>query len=323
MPRALALSLIQELEGKIRSLSRREEVDFVKKVVEMHSVFGEVPEAIKQELMVEPAEDWKPLGLNRSRRRRLEKKGGAVVHLFVGPEEGFDLSRAYKEQGGDPRDILEYDILRDEAHDLMNNELMSGLVRLALDDRIKAVVGGPNCRTRSVLRFYPLLNRAKPRPVRTMEHRWGLPEMDGGERAIVREDDVLMFRFILIYLLADITAKVRENEGGGVEFFMEQPAEPKGEPRCALWWRTPEWKTLEKLHNLREVTFMQRDWGGRAVKPTTVGTTMDFKGPEKGVCGLHLGEALRHDREVGKPGWEMTDEEKLSSSKTLASGPLE
>ena len=64
VPRALALSLIQELEGvnKIRSLSRREEV------------------------------------LNRSRRRRLEKKGGAVVHLFAGPEEGFDLSRAYKEQ---------------------------------------------------------------------------------------------------------------------------------------------------------------------------------------------------------------------------------
>ena len=166
-------------------------------------------------------------------------------------------------------------------------------------------------------RFYPL-NRAKPRPVRTMEHRWGLPEMDEGEKAIVREDDVLMFRFILVYLLADITAKARKNEGGGVKFFMEQPAEPKGEPRCASWWRTPEWKTLEKLHDLKEVTFMQGDWGGRAVKPTTVGTTMDFQGPEKGVCGLHLGEALRHDREVEKPRWEMTDEEKLSSSKALA-----
>ena len=95
------------------------------------------------------------------------------------------------------------------------------------------------------------------------------PAGDGqGEKAIVREDDVLMFRFILIYLLADITAKARENEGGGVKFFMEQPAEPKGEPRCASWWRTPEWKTLEKLHNLKEVTFMQGDWGGRAVKPT-------------------------------------------------------
>ena len=104
----------------------------MQKVVELHPVFDEVPEA--------------------------------VVHPF-------DLSRAYKEQEGDPRDILEYDILRDESHDLMNNELMSGLIRLALDDRIKAVAGGHNCSTRSVLRFYPLLNRTKPRPVRTMAHR--------------------------------------------------------------------------------------------------------------------------------------------------------
>ena len=174
LPRELALSLIQELEGvnryRVKALSKRDEVDFIKKVVETRPVFDDVPGAIKEKLMVNPAEDWKPLGLNRSRRRRLEKKGGAIVHLFAGPEEGFDLSRAYKEQGGDPRDILEYDILRDNSHDLMDDELMGGLVRLALDDRIKAVVGGPNCRTRSVLRFFPLLNRAKPRPVRTVEY---------------------------------------------------------------------------------------------------------------------------------------------------------
>ncbi|CAJ1343369.1 unnamed protein product, partial [Effrenium voratum] len=151
-----------------------------------------------------------------------------------------------------------------------------------------------------------------------MEHRWGLPEMDEGEKAIVREDDVLMFRFILIYLLADITAKARENEGGGVEFFMEQPAEPKGEPRCASWWRTPEWKTLEKLHGLKEVTFMQGDWGGRAAKPTTIGTTMDFRGPEKGVCKLHRGGHQGQEQEMDKPRRMMTDEEKLSSSKALA-----
>ena len=170
LPRELALSLIQELEGvnryRVKALSKRDEVDFIKQVVETHPVFDGVLEAIKEKLMVNPAEDWKPLGLNRSRRRRLEKKGGAIVHLFAGPEEGFDLSRAYKEQGGDPRHILEYDILRDNSHD---DELMGGLVRLALDDRIKAVVGGPNCRTRSVLRFFPLLNRAKPRPVQPVE----------------------------------------------------------------------------------------------------------------------------------------------------------
>ena len=322
LPRELALSLIQELEGvnryRVKALSKRDEVDFIKKVVETHPVFDGVPGAIKEKLMVNPAEDWKPPGLNRSRRRRLEKKGGAIVHLFAGPEKGFDLSRAYKEQGGDPRDILEYDILRDNSHDLMDDELMGGLVRLALDDRIKAVVGGPNCRTRSVLRFFPLLNRAKPRPVRTVEYPWGLPGMDQGEEAIVYEDDVLMFRFILVYLLADLTAKAREEKGGAVEFFLEQPAEPQAEPRCASWWRTPEWEALEKLHELKKVTFLQGDWGGRAAKPTTIGTTMDFRGPEKGICKLHQGGHQGQEQETDKPRWMMTDEEKLSSSKALA-----
>ena len=83
---------------------------------------------------------------------------------------------------------------------------------------------------------------------------------------------MLMFRFILVYLLADLTAKAREEKGGAVEFFLEQPAEPQAEPRCASWWRTPEWEALEKLHELKKVTFLQGDWGGRAAKPTTIGT---------------------------------------------------
>ena len=52
LPRELALSLIQELEGvdryRVKALSKRDEVDFIKKVVETHPVFDGVPGAIKE-----------------------------------------------------------------------------------------------------------------------------------------------------------------------------------------------------------------------------------------------------------------------------------
>ena len=304
LPIRTALELIGELEEahriKVRKLNTSDELEHVRKVIEEHPVFRDLPWHVKKELLVMPADDWKPLGLNRSRRRRLERMGGAVVHLFAGPQEGYDLSRAYKEQGGDPRDILEYDIVRGAEHDLLANELMSGLMRLALDGRLKALVGGPNCRTRSVLRFYPLENRDKPRPVRTLEKKWGLDDLDPQEEKIVVEDDILLFRFILLYVLADLKAKaeVKVEREGNVGFLLEQPAEPRA------FWRTDEWRNLKKIHHLREITFKQGDWGGKAPKPTTVGTTMDVRLPQTG--GGHIME-----KDYGKPRWMMTDVEKL------------
>ena len=299
--------------AKLQRLSVNEELEYVRKVVDEHPVFKDVPWRVKKELLVKPAENWKALGLNRSRRRRLERNGGAVIHLFAGPRDGHDLSRAFRELGGDPRDILEYDIVRSENHDLLSGELMGGLMRLAMDGKIKALLGGPNCRTRSVLRFYPLEHKEKPRPVRTVEERWGMKNLDKEEERIVFEDDVLLFRFILLYVLADLKSKSEDQEEKGrVGFLIEQPAEPKNEPRCPSFWRTEEWQRLKQTHGLCEVTFKQGDWGGRASKPTTVGTTMALR-----LCQERPGGEAR-GVDGGKPRWEMSDEEKLRTSKELS-----
>ena len=60
-------------------------------------------------------------------------------------------------------DVLEIDLQRGPEHDMMSDELYAALLRGALDSRFDAVVGGPNCRTRSVLRHYPLPGGG-PRP---------------------------------------------------------------------------------------------------------------------------------------------------------------
>ena len=88
-------------------------------------------------------------------------------------------------------------------------------MRSAMDGKIKALLGGPNCRTRLVLRFYPLEHKEKPRPVRTVEERWGMKNLDKEEERIVFEDDVLLFRFILLYVLADLKSKSEDKEEKG------------------------------------------------------------------------------------------------------------
>ena len=107
LPMHTALELIKELEekqmAKLKSLSVNEDLEYVKKVVDEHPAFKDVPWHVKKELLVQPAENWKALGLNRSWRRRLERNGGAAIHLFAGPREGHDLSRAYRELEGHPR----------------------------------------------------------------------------------------------------------------------------------------------------------------------------------------------------------------------------
>ena len=86
---------------------------------------------------------------------------GFVVHLYAGVKDGYTLSRALQECGGDKRRLLKIDILRQEdgvsSHDMLaDSGPYAKLMRAALDGTLKGVIMGPNCRTRSVLRHYPL-----------------------------------------------------------------------------------------------------------------------------------------------------------------------
>ena len=70
--------------------------------------------------------------------------------------------------GGSVDTLVEVDILRGENHDMLSDHAVySGLVRAALEGKINALVAGPNCRTRSLLRHIPI--PGKPEAPR----RWG------------------------------------------------------------------------------------------------------------------------------------------------------
>ena len=73
----------------------------------------------------------------------------------AGEDSGFTLARAWHQQGGEASALLEIDIKRGSHHDL-STEVgpYAALIRAALENKIHAIVGGPNCRSRSVLRHY-------------------------------------------------------------------------------------------------------------------------------------------------------------------------
>ena len=161
-------------------------------LIRSERAFNGVPGEVMEKVVVAPAKDLSGLPLNRSRRRKLQE--GFVVHLYAGVEEGYTLSRALKEVGGDKTRLVEIDLKRGADHDMMKDEVYAALMGAAFNGLVLGVVGGPNCRTRSVLRHYPL-PAGKPRPVRGVapEHWFGGEETGlGRRRSHVPHDHALL-----------------------------------------------------------------------------------------------------------------------------------
>ena len=207
--RSLALKLIQELEQvdddllqyHSRSLSweaRLQERAWLRSLVNSHPVFEGLPETLKDKLVVTPEEDLKSLPANR-RARKIWKRDGCVLHLYAGEASGYTFARAYKEAGGRGKQVLEIDVKRGEDHDMRKPSCYGSLMRMALEGQIATLIGGPNCRTRSVLRTY----EGGPPMVRDWNGgEFGSANIPEGEMEKVQHDDEMMWKMILLYLVS-------------------------------------------------------------------------------------------------------------------------
>ena len=288
VPRAVALDLIREYEMKdslLRKLAADAhglqekvdaELDWLRALVEKHPVLQDLPDHIKGELVLRPGE-WKDVPANRHRRKKLKR--GCIVHLYAGPVEGFTLEKAFKERGLSGV-VLEIDELRGPAHNMLGaSPTYAGLLRMALDGCIKGLVGGPNCRSRSVLRHYP----PGPRPLRAWggeEH--GRRDLSAEELTVVHHDDVLLWRMVFLGIVADFMAKQTDER---VIFGLEQPAEPRYLGEVVSFWATREWTNLKALMSWHETEFAQGDFVDYPqdvpIKPTTFGGNVHLRLPPK------------------------------------------
>ena len=290
LPRGVALGLIEEIEQVKKGIKFKEddsfhdEVQWMKHFVEAHPVFRRLPEEIKNSLVVKPGE-WSSLPANR-RRRKAMKRDGFICHLYAGEEEGFTLQRAWKQVGGDEKELLEVDKKRGSGHDMiLNTGPYAGLLRAVWEGKLLGLVGGPNCRTRSVLR-HRQVEWTDARPLR----RWGgeefgIVDASPEEKEKLKEDDQLLWRMIFLAALDTYLRRARGLDGQ-LGFALEQPASPKDyEAAVVSFWDTLEWHDLQKEFGWMETTFSQKPLGGAAVKPTTVGGNLELAPEEFSING--------------------------------------
>ena len=214
--------------------------------------------------------------LNRRRRKALHDSKNWVVHLFAGSNPHKPLLKL--ESNGTV--VLELDVERSQAQNLYNDALWSLLIRAAREGRIAAVIGGPPCRTMSVLRHRP----GGPRPVRSPQHPFGLPTLNSDERNLVDHDTGLFARMLWLHALATAGRRVNPSiprMSSLVPFLLEQPQEVARymAPENPLvgevpsWWSNPMWLSYADEAGLFEVDFNQGP-GHVSDKPTTVGTNL-------------------------------------------------
>ena len=290
--RQLALDLIHELEGNPSIARLQTEADplgnyggWLKRIVHEHPAFHGLPLEIAEKLEVTPKPGF--IAGNRRRRRLWRKEGGVILSLYSGLEEGFTMKRALKDLSGDRRKIIQVDIQNGQKWDMVEGDLYSELLYMALTGQVGAVVGGPNCRTRSILRHKPV--EGMPGPPRSWENgqQWGKTHLSGEERRKCFEDDVMMMRLVMLFIVAEETRKA----GGGINsqdrvgFLIEHPAPPEDRPEVVSWWRTEQWGNLKEAYDLDLYILNQGDLGADAHKPTALGTNMELAFPEQRVHG--------------------------------------
>ena len=223
----VALKLIDEYEDRACRLKKmssvgsvQQDVEWMEELLKIHPVLKDLPEHVRRSLVQQPGE-WADLPTNRHGRKHL--RNGFICHLYAGGGDGMTFRKAMKDLGLGAK-VLEVDLCRGEQHDLLGqSKVYGGLIRAALDGSLWGLIGGPNCRTRSVLRF---IENGGPRPVRLWHgEEWGLKDLSPKEALQVEEDDLLMWRMIFLGTIADYAMKVVHPEKT-FRFGLEQPAVP-------------------------------------------------------------------------------------------------
>ena len=164
---------------------------------------------------------------------------------------------------------------------LGDSKVYRGLLRAVLDGGVLALVGGPNCRSRSVLRHY----QPGPRPLRRWDgEEYGLKDLNEEEQRLVEDDDTLLWRMLFLGIVGDFVRR-SINSNGKMIFGIEQPEEPSYKPEVVSFWWTREWRSLKQSMEWSETAFNQGDLvykpEATPVKPTKFGGNLELMLPKE------------------------------------------
>ena len=94
--------------------------------------------------------------------------------------------------------IIALDIKRSEDQDILQGDLYSQLCVSAWNGNIQGTEGGPNCRTWSILRWFPKPGFPKPVRGRREPDCWGFSVLETSEAQDTDKDSLLLLRQLLL-----------------------------------------------------------------------------------------------------------------------------
>ena len=128
------------------------------------------------------------------------------------------------------------------GHDLLEDQPYGKLCQAAIEGRVRLVCGGPNCRTWSILRWFPKPNAPAPVRGRAEDLVWGLPTLTASEQEEVDGESLLILRQMFL------TTLMKQNCSLPVASFLEHPRDPvecsssPSASRCSSLWATKMFK---------------------------------------------------------------------------------
>ena len=197
--------------------------------------------------------------------------------------------------------IIALDIKRSEDQDILRGDLYSQLCVSAWNGNIQGTGGGPNCRTWSILRWFPKPGFPKPVRGRREPDCWGFSVLETSEAQDTDKDSLLLLRQLLLSHISNMRYK-----GPGLPWcFLEHPEDPKlcstspSADRCSTIWQTQAVQAWCRAMGLTLIHFDECELGQAAVKSTVLATDL----PLHHWQGLHC----THEKHERAPGMNSSD----------------
>ena len=151
-------------------------------------------------------------------------------------------------------------------------DLYSQLCVSAWNGNIQGTGGGPNCRTWSILRWFPKPGFPKPVRGRREPDCWGFSVLETSEAQDTDKDSLLLLRQLLLSHISNMRYK-----GPGLPWcFLEHPEDPKlcsmspSADRCSTIWQTQAVQAWIMAMGLTLIHFDECELGQSAVKSTVL-----------------------------------------------------
>ena len=161
---------------------------------------------------------------------------------------------------------------------MLREEQYGRLCRAAMQGKLRALLGGPNCRTWSILRWFPKPGAPQPVRGRHPDLTWGLPGIRQEEQQDTDNDSILLLRFLVIIVLAHEGAK--QHDLSRPATMLEHPEDPiqcsssPSAAKCSSIWAISWLRNLLHTLGLTLIHFDQCRLGQHTPKPTTVATNL-------------------------------------------------